>query len=128
MANKIRTTDILELLDADSDHTKFFYLQVSTSGKDDERQKTIQMPPGQQTLDTYFVVSRSGKEQPNQQTLDDNAAADKDIADDTESEEEEDEQINATGSTSQPTLQPPTDDNHVAQNDPPLSASQVKKA
>ena len=48
---KITTTEIFELLEANSDHTKFFYLHVSTSGKDEKRQRSRKLPLGQQTLD-----------------------------------------------------------------------------
>ena len=36
---KISTSEILELLKADSDHTKFFYLYVSTSGRVEEEEE-----------------------------------------------------------------------------------------
>ena len=50
----ISTSEILESLKATSDHTKFFYLYVSTSAsREDKRQKSRQLPVGQQTLDTF---------------------------------------------------------------------------
>lgn len=46
--DKIRTTDIVKKLkQAGGDNTNFFYLLVSTSGKDDKTQLTEQLPKDQ---------------------------------------------------------------------------------
>ena len=49
---KIRTTEIVEeLKQAGGDNTNFFYLLVSTSGKDDKTQLTEQLPKDQRIYD-----------------------------------------------------------------------------
>ena len=50
--HKIRTTEIVEeLKQAGGDNTNFFYLLVSTSGKDDKTQLTEQLPKDQRIYD-----------------------------------------------------------------------------
>ena len=100
---KINTSEILELLRDNKDHTKFFYLYVSTSGRVDKRQQSKPLLPGQQTLEKY--VQKQGKEE-------------EEDSDDSESS------VEVMNTLSQPTLQ----ENPVAQDSPgPALPSQSEK-
>ena len=102
---KISTSEILELLEATSDHTKFFYLYVSTSGTEEKRQRNRKLPSGQQTLDKYIQGEDS---------------------DDIDgSGDESDEVMNLI---SQSLLQLPVEEDSVAQNPPSTSKSAREKA
>ena len=101
---KISTSEILELLQANSDHTKFFYLYVSTSGTEEKRQRNRKLLSGQQTLDKYIQGEDS---------------------DDIDgSGDESDEAMNLI---SQPLLQLPVEEDPVAQNPPSTSKSAREK-
>ena len=106
---KISTSEILELLRTNSDHTKFFYLYVSTSGRVDKRQQSKPLPPGQQTLDKHFQQQEEGEE------------------------EEEEEEDSDSGSdvepmdTSQQMPPSPVQENPVAQNSPVLPSTPPAK-
>ena len=102
---KITTTEILELLEANSDHTKFFYLYVSTSGTEEKRQRSRKLPLGQQTLDKYIQGEDS---------------------DDIDNDGSGDESDEAMDLISQPLLQLPVEENLVAQN-PLLSPKSARE-
>ena len=97
---KISTGEILQLLKDSSDHTKFFYLYVSTSGRENKRQRSRQLLPGQQTLDKYVQEE------------------DHDSTDSSGDESDE-----AMDSAPQPPLQLPVQENPTAQNSQQLSTS-----
>ena len=104
--HKITTKEILAKLKADSDHTKFFYLYVSTSedGTTDEepKRKKIKLSAGQQTLDKCLTaISNSGMSQSS-------SREDNDVG--------ETGQVDNTESTSQP-KQIVGDSNAGVQND-----------
>ena len=103
---EITTSEILESLKGTSDHTKFFYLYVSTSDRKDKRQKSRQLPAGQQTLADKFVQEEED-------------------SDDTESSgEDNDEPIN---SLPQPVPQLSVQENPVV-NGPALPSPSTEKA
>ena len=98
--DKISTGDILQKLkEADGNNTEFFYLYISTAGKEHKRQKN-QLLPGQKTIN--FPTQSSEDEE----------------SDDTDTGEDNDEQMeeDTTATTSQPVTLP-DEDIQVAQND-----------
>ena len=106
-AQKISTSEILQLLKSSSDHTKFFYLYVSTSGRENKRQRNRPLLPGQQTLDKYI------------QPQEDN--------DNTDSSGDESDE--AMDSAPQPPLhvQLPVEENPAAQNLPSISTKEARE-
>ena len=104
---KISTSEILELLRTNSDHTKFFYLYVSTSGRVDKRKQNKPLPPGQRTLDKHFQQQQEGEEEEEE---------DGDSDSDVESMD-----------TSQQMPPSPVQENPVAQNSPVLPSTPPAK-
>ena len=110
---KISTSEILELLRANSDHTKFFYLYVSTSGREDRREKSKPLPEGQQTLDKYTQKVEVEEEEEEEEE------------DNDDSESSGDDNVEVMDSSSQ---QFPVQESPVAQNSPVLPSIPTKKA
>ena len=110
---KISTSEILELLRTNSDHTKFFYLYVSTSGREDKREKSKPLPAGQQTLDKYTQKEVEVEE------VEEEVEEDSD-----DSESSGDGDVEAMDSSSQLL---PVQGNPVAQNSPVLPSTPIKK-
>ena len=94
----ISTSEILELLKVTSDHTKFFYLYVSTSGREDKRQKSRQLPAGQQTLDKFVQKEEDS----------DDKEEEEEDSDDTESSGEDNNEAMDSLSHDQPVPQLPS--------------------
>ena len=112
---KISTSEILELLRTNSDHTKFFYLYVSTSGRVDKRKQSKPLPPGQQTLDKHFQQQQQQQQEGEE-----------------EEEEEEEEDGDSESDvepmdTSQQMPPSPVQENPVAQNSPVLPSTPPAK-
>ena len=96
---KISTTEIFEeLRKANGDSSEFFYLYVSTSGKEHKRQNRRKLPPDQQTLDKYVVE-------------DSDSESSEDEEDDAQMEC--DDHVDPTGNTSQ-SATPPADNNSLS--------------
>ena len=111
---KINTSEILELLRDNKDHTKFFYLYVSTSGRVDKRQQSKPLLPGQKTLDKHFQKQEKEKEK----------EVEEEEEDSDDSESSGDDNVEVLNTRSQPTLQ----ENPVAQDSPgPALPSQSEK-
>ena len=121
--DRISTSEILQKLkEVDGDNTQFFYLYVSTAGKEHRRQKRRELPPGQQKLN--LPPLSSGDEE----------------SDDTESGEHDDEQmeydnvsttenISHNVSTSENISRPipsPDGDTQIVQNIPSLSKDKAR--
>ena len=82
---KISTREILEQLkQAYGDYTKFFYLYVSTGGREHKKQNRRELPPGQQTLDRY-IVAHSDSDNTESEEDHDNQMEGDDYMDSTES-------------------------------------------
>ena len=113
--HKITTKEILAKLKADKDHTKFFYLYVSTSEDntpdEEPKRKKIKLSAGQRTLDNT-AISNSGMSQSS-------SREDNDVV--------ETGQVDNTESTSQP-KQIVGDNNAGVQNDQGTTITQRGKA
>ena len=112
---KIGTSEILEeLKKADGDSTEFFYLYVSTAGKERKKQKRRQLPAGQQKLNFPPLHTE-----------------DEDSSDDTGSEDDEQMEVDKVDTTTENTLQQAASldgDNTVVVDNPspPLSKDKAR--
>ena len=112
---KIGTSEILEeLKKADGDSTEFFYLYVSTAGKERKKQKRRQLPAGQQKLNFPPLH-----------------AEDEDSSDDTGSEDNEQMEVDEVNTTTENTSQQAASldgDNAVIVDNPspPLSKDKAR--
>ena len=112
---KIGTSEILEKLkEFDGDSTQFFYLYVSTAGKERKKQKRRQLPEGQQKLKFQPIHTEDG-----------------DSSDDTGSEDDEQMEVNEVDTTTENTSQQAASldgDNTVVVDNPspPLSKDKAR--
>lgn len=114
--DRISTNEILQKLKAaDGDNTEFFYLYVSTAGKEHRRQKRRELP-GQQTLNFPLLPSRDEKSYDIESDDEDDQMEDDD-------DQMEDDDVSTTENTSQPI--PPPDRDRV-QNIPSLSKDKAR--
>ena len=120
--DRISTKKILQKLKAvDGDNTEFFYLYVSTAGKERRRQKRKELPRGQQTLN--FPSLPSGDEESDDAENDEDDDDDDQMEDDDDDQMEDDDDRMGDDTTSQP-ISPP--DGDMVQNSPSLSKDKAR--
>ena len=108
---RISTNEILQKLKAvDGDNTEFFYLYVSTAGKEHRRKKRRELPRGQQTLN--FPILSSGDEDSD------------DTGSDDDDDQMEDDNVSTTDNISQPI--PPLDNTSSLSKDKARSEAMNK--
>ena len=116
--DRISTKEILQKLKAvDGDNTEFFYLYVSTAGKERRRQKRKELPRGQQRLNFPPLPSEDEES--------DDAENDDDDDDQMDDDDHMDDDGDRMGddTTSQP-ISPP--DGDMVQNSPSLSKDKAR--